>query len=177
VCDWNRIQCEQVEGRYFTFVNPQPNKGVFWFVGLAAELGRRRPEIPLLVVEGRGGADWLARTGLDLSGLTNLRRMAHTPDPRAFYRVSRAVLMPSLWQESFGRVAAEALINGIPVLASSRGALPDTLGQAGFVFDIPALYTPTSRIVPSAAEVKPWLVQLERLWDDDAWYAAQRQLC
>jgi glycosyltransferase involved in cell wall biosynthesis len=28
----------------------------------------------------------------------------------------------SLWRESFGRVAVEAMANGIPVLASDRGA-------------------------------------------------------
>ena len=35
--------------------------------------------------------------------------------------------MPSVWQESFGRVAAEAMINGIPVLGSTRGALPEVI--------------------------------------------------
>ena len=84
----------------------------------------------------------LARLPVDLSGLTNLNRMANTPDPRDFYRVSRVVLMPSLWRESLGRVAVEAMANGIPVLASDRGALPETLGEAGFVFTIPERYTP-----------------------------------
>ena len=85
----------------------------------------------------------------DLSGLTNLNRMANTPDPRDFYRVSRVVLMPSLWRESLGRVAVEAMANGIPVLASDRGALPETLGDAGFVFTIPERYTPASLAVPT----------------------------
>jgi glycosyltransferase involved in cell wall biosynthesis len=176
--NWERIiRCPEVRGQYVTFVNPQPHKGVFWFARLAYELGQRRPDIPLLVVEGRGGADWLRQTGLDLSGLTNLHRMATTPDPRHFYRVSRAVLMPSLWQESFGRVAAEALLNGIPVLASRRGALPETLGQAGFLFDVPECYTPESQRVPTAAEVEPWLDTLIRLWDDAAFYERQRERC
>ena len=70
--------------------------------------------------------------------------MANTPDPRDFYRVSRVVLMPSLWRESLGRVAVEAMANGIPVLASDRGALPETLGDAGFVLTIPERYTASS---------------------------------
>ena len=77
------------------------------------------------MVEGRGKADGLAGLPVDLSGLTNLHRMANTPDPRDFYRVSRVVLMPSLWRESLGRVPIEAMANGIPVLASDRGALPE----------------------------------------------------
>jgi glycosyltransferase involved in cell wall biosynthesis len=92
---------------------------------------------PLLIVEGRGKADGLAGLPVDLSGLTNLNRMANTPDPRDFYRVSRVILMPSLWRESLGRVPIEAMANGIPVLASDRGALPETLGDAGFVFTSP----------------------------------------
>ena len=148
---WDRLCCSQVEGRYVTFVNPQPHKGVFFFARLAWELGRRRPDIPLLIVEGRAPADCLGQTGLDLSSLRNLYRMPNTPDPREFYRVSRLVVMPSLWWESFGRVAAEALLNGIPVLASNRGSLPETLAGAGFLFDGPwatslfPSFRPTSR--------------------------------
>ncbi len=110
---FDRVVAKDPEPRYLTFVNPQPAKGVTVFARIAAELDRRRPDIPLLVVEGRGTADGLANAGLDLSGLKNLHRMANTPDPRDFYRVSRAVLMPSLWRETFGRVAAEALANGL----------------------------------------------------------------
>lgn len=174
---WDRVRCAEVEGRYATFVNPQPHKGVFVFARLAEVLGRRRPDIPLLVVEGRGKADWLARTGVDLGGLSNLHVMANTPDPRDFYRVSRALLVPSLWRESFGRIAAEALVNGVPVLASNRGALPEVLAHAGFLFDIPERYTPQSRHAPTAEEVAPWADALIRLWDDDRFYEAERRRC
>ena len=92
--------------------------------------------------------------------------MANTPDPRDFYRVSRVVLMPSLWRESLGRVPIEAMANGIPVLASYREALPETPGDAGFVFTIPDRCTPASSVVPTAQEVAPWVAVIERLWDD-----------
>jgi glycosyltransferase involved in cell wall biosynthesis len=140
---------------YVTFINPQPDKGVTVFARIALELGRRRPDIPLLVVEGRGTSDALADLPVDLLGLTNLHRMANTPDPRDFYRVSRVILMPSLWRESLGRVPIEAMANGIPVLASDRGALPETLGDAGFVFTIPEWCTTASGVVPTAQEVAP----------------------
>ena len=106
-------------------------------------------------MEGRGTSDALARLPVDLSGLTNLHRMANTPDPRDFYRVSRAVLVPSLWRESLGRVPMEAMVNGIPVLASDRGALPETLGNSGFLFTVPERYTPQSMEIPTAREVAP----------------------
>jgi glycosyltransferase involved in cell wall biosynthesis len=175
--DWARVRCPQVNGRYVTFVNPQPEKGVFVFARIAAELARRRPDIPLLVVEGRGTAGWLQRTGLDLGALGTISVMANTPDPRDFYQVSRLVLMPSLWWESFARVAAEALINGIPVLASRRGGLPETLHEAGFLFAVPERYTPQTRLVATAAEVAPWIDTILRLWDDEAFYQQERHRC
>ena len=127
----------------------------------------------MLVVEGRGGVSWLTRTGLDLRGVTNIYQMANTPDPRDFYKVSRVVLMPSLWQEALGRVAAEAMMNGIPVLGSNRGGLPEVLAEAGFIMNVPAKYTPESREVPTVAEVLPWIEKIIRLYDDPAFYEAE----
>jgi glycosyltransferase involved in cell wall biosynthesis len=175
--DWNRVRCPEGQPRYVTFVNPQPDKGVFVFARIAAELAKRRPDIPLLVVEGRGKAGWLEQTGLDVEALGNIFVMANTPDPRDFYKVSRLVLIPSLWWESFCRVAAESLINGIPVLASNRGGLPETLSEAGFLFEIPSQYTPQTRLVPSAEEVAPWIELILRLWDDEDFYQEERRRC
>jgi glycosyltransferase involved in cell wall biosynthesis len=40
-------------------------------------------------------------------------------------RASRAVLVPSLWEEGFGRVAAEALAFGRPVITTGHGGLAE----------------------------------------------------
>jgi len=172
----DRLMVDRPEPRFVTFINPQPEKGMSVFARIALELGQRRPDIPLLLVEGRGTSDALAGLEVDLSGLTNLNRMANTPDPRDFYRVSRVVLMPSLWRESLGRVPIEAMANGIPVLASDRGALPETLGDAGFVFTIPERITAANCAVPTAREVAPWVAVIERLWDDPEFEARHRAL-
>ncbi len=172
----DRVIAESPEPTYVTLINPQPDKGVTVFARIALELNERRPQIPLLIVEGRGTSEVLAKLPVDLSGLANLNRMANTPAPRDFYRVSRAVLMPSLWRESLGRVAIEAMANGIPVLASDRGALPETLGDAGFVFTLPDRCTPASGAVPTAREVAPWVAVVERLWDDPEFEARHRAL-
>ena len=58
--DWDRVRGEQRAPRFVTFVNPLPEKGVYPFGRIAHELGRRRPDIPLLVVEGRGTRVMLA---------------------------------------------------------------------------------------------------------------------
>ncbi|MCL2349486.1 MAG: glycosyltransferase, partial [Planctomycetaceae bacterium] len=140
------------------------------FAQIAKQLWERRPDIPLLVVEGRCGVDWLMQTGVDLRGVGNMSLMGNTPDPRDFYRVTKIMLVPSLFLESFGRVAAEAMINGIPVIGSNRGSLPEVIGDAGLTLDIPAKYTPETGIAPSVEEIKPWVDAVIELWDNAEQY-------
>jgi glycosyltransferase involved in cell wall biosynthesis len=173
--DRARVIADDPQPRYVTFVNPQIPKGAAIVVRIASELSARRPEIPFLIVEGRAGADDLSWLTRELPALENLHRMANTPDPRDFYRVSRIMLVPSLI-ENAALVAREALANGIPVLASDRGGLPETLGDAGFVFTIPERFTPASRVMPTAREVAPWVAAIERLWDDSEFEARHRAL-
>jgi glycosyltransferase involved in cell wall biosynthesis len=176
---WDRrgARAPEVRGEFVTFVNPEPVKGVAWFARIASELGRRRPDIRFLVVEGRGGASWLKRLGPAVGGLPEITVMRNTSRPADFYARSRAVLMPSLWEESFGRVAAEACDNGIPVVASTRGALPETLGDAGILFDVPKSYHTQLLDIPSPEEVAPWARAVERLWDDDAYRTEVSSRC
>jgi glycosyltransferase involved in cell wall biosynthesis len=173
--DFDRAKALRREPEYLTFVNPQPTKGLYVVARIAEQLGRRRPDIRMLVVEGRARGKSLEQTGLDLSWATNLFGTANTTDPRQFYAVTKVLLMPSLWNESFGLVAAEAMLNGIPVLASNRGALPETVGDGGLLFDIPARYTPHTTDVPTSEEVEPWLGAIVRLWDDESFYRQQSE--
>jgi glycosyltransferase involved in cell wall biosynthesis len=162
-----------------TFVNPEPRKGIHVFARIAEVLSRRRPDIPLLLVEGAGKASFLPKLGIDLSGAKNLRIVPNTPDARGLLAMTRLLLMPSLL-ENAGLVAMEAMLNGIPVLASNRGGLPETVGDAGFLFDIPAKYTLPVTLtlsqgergisIPTAEEVEPWVETIIRLWDDPAEY-------
>lgn len=176
---WNRARfwCPEIRGRFVTFVNPQPYKGAFWVARIAHHMGRRRPDIPFLIVEGRGKAEWLAQSGLDFSQHTNLRKMPNTADPRRFYRISHIVLVPSLCQEAHPRVAVESIINGIPVLASRRGGLPEILTDAGYLLDIPEKYTPQSLETPTVEEVEPWVRAIEDLWDIEMQWSHERKRC
>jgi len=175
VIDFHRVKVDDPRPQYLTFVNPQPTKGVFLFARIAEQLARRRPDIPILVVESRDRTRALERTGVDLSWANSLFGMANTTDPRKFYAVTKVLIMPSLWKESFGLVAAEAMINGIPVLASNRGALPEIVGDGGLLFDIPTRYTPQTKDVPTPEDVEPWVETIIRLWDDEAFYGQQSQ--
>lgn len=80
---------------------------------LAAEL-RSEPHVRLL--------GWVSRTEMD----------------RVWSQIDVLVL-PSLtmgrkWVEQFGRVLVEAMAAGVPVIGSSSGRIPDTVGDAGIIF-------------------------------------------
>jgi len=56
-------------------------------------------------------------------------------DLAQFYRGARVLAMPSIWPETFGVVAAEAMSHGVPVVASRIGALQETVrdGETGLL--------------------------------------------
>jgi glycosyltransferase involved in cell wall biosynthesis len=62
------------------------------------------------------------------SPLNNIQHLGWSAD--AAYPFSRAklVLVPSVWDEAFGRVAIEALLLKIPVVVANRGGLPEAVG-------------------------------------------------
>jgi glycosyltransferase involved in cell wall biosynthesis len=64
------------------------------------------------------------------------------------------------------------MLNGIPVLASDRGALPEVVGQGGKCLPIPNCYTSDSRSTPTRDEVTAWLEAMIELWDDPGKYDA-----
>ena len=80
---------------------------------------------------------------------------------RKVYRTAKLVLVPSQWRETWGRIVTEAHFNGIPVLASDRGGLPESVGPGGIV-------------VSSSAAISEWESALSRMWDDASEY---QRLC
>ena len=120
------------QGNRVLFVNPTPIKGVEIMFALAAAC----PDIPFLVSESWGlDPQWRAYCLQRAAHLPNIEWSAPSRDMRTAYARSRTLLMPSLWEESFGRTVVEAQINGIPVVASNRGALPDTVGAGGILVE------------------------------------------
>jgi glycosyltransferase involved in cell wall biosynthesis len=171
--DWSAVRPNQRNPEYLTFINPTLEKGAFPFARIADELGRRRPDIPLLVVESRGTRDTLAACGLEPGAHCNICFMPHTSDPRRFWGITKIGLMPSLCWETQGLVAVEAMINGIPVIASDRGAIPETLGDSGFLLRLPVRLTSETKTLPTVEEMEPWVETIIRLWDDHALYSVK----
>lgn len=114
------------------FVNPTQIKGVEIMFTLAEAC----PDIPFLVSESWGlNPHWRDYCLQRARELPNITWNAPTRDMRSLYALARTLLMPSLWEESYGRTVVEAQINGIPVVASNRGALPEVVGAGGLLVD------------------------------------------
>jgi glycosyltransferase involved in cell wall biosynthesis len=175
--EWAEVEAPEEMRRFVTFVNPSLPKGSMMFARIAATLGAARPDIPILVVQSATGAGLLNDIpGLDFGRYPHILAAPPTRLPAEFFALTRILLVPSAFQEPFGRVAAEALINGIPPLVSDRGALPETVGRGGRVLPLPPWLTDATRELPSPEEARPWCEAICALWDDAAAYkdAAQR---
>jgi glycosyltransferase involved in cell wall biosynthesis len=138
------------------FVNTVQRKGL----EIAFAMAEARPDIRFDFVR-----SWILN-GDEVRELERRARaagniMLHPPvrDMRPLYASARVVLVPSQWEEAWGRVATEAHVNGIPVLGSDRGGLPQAIGPGGI-------------IVSATAPLSDWIAALSRLWDDSDAYAA-----
>lgn len=164
--------------KYITLVNPAPEKGLAIFVKLAMAYHQKHPEQRFLVVKSVGnyqrciaalhyadGAPFL------VSGAPNPIPMIdvaeHTDDIRLVYALSKVVVTPSVWHESWGCVATEAIFNDIPVLASKSGGLPEAVREGGILLDAPASTQKDYNCLPNDAEIAPWVEALERLVNED----------
>lgn len=158
------------------FVNPTLSKGAALVIRLALALEKRRPDIVIEVVESRGKwrdvlEQMTAAWGEPRTALSNVVVTANTSDMRPIYARARVLLAPSLWWESFGRVVAEAMLNGIPAIVTQRGGLPEVIGKAGVTLQLQEQsYQPPYSQVPSAQQLLPVLERIERLFDDEALY-------
>lgn len=172
----NDVIAEEREPIFFVAVNPSVEKGAFFLARLAEEVASRRPDLPMLFIESRGSAGALVRAGLaggfDLRRHESLMFAPATATPAEIFRGARVLLAPSVWEEPFGRVAAEALLNGVPPIVSDRGGLPEAANGGGFVQPLPAELTLDTRTPVAPAAVDPWVELIAQLADDDAFYAA-----
>jgi len=168
--EWAEILAPIEDRTHVTMVNPSLMKGGALFARLAERLGTERPDIPVLAVLSTPMSYVIGEFGIDFDRFPHFLGMPPVPRPADFLALTRLLLVPSVVVEAFGRVAAEAMINGIPPLVGNRGALPETVDGGGRVLPIPDWMTETGRELPSADEVAPWFDAVCELWDDPARY-------
>ena len=166
----SRLGPEAREHGLITMVNPSGAKGGTLFFRLVEMAAQQRPDLTFLALESRSSKETWTKAGLEIGILPNLWWLVNQRQMHRVYARTTILLVPSFWQESSARVAAEAQLAGIPVLASRRGGIPDQLNGAGFLFDLPERCTKNFGAIPTREEVQPWLDTILRLVDDDAFY-------
>jgi len=145
-----------------TLINGSVEKGVDLFMELAGSFPRR----DFAVVRW-----WLAdRTLAALVRFPNVRLLEPADEIDEILRRTKVLLMPSLLPETFGLSAVEAMLRGIPVLASDLGGLPEaTLGVAPLL-PVRPVEVRDGEFVAPPQEAGPWREALGRLLDDPSSY-------
>lgn len=131
------------------FVNPRPYKGL----DIALELAKHRRDVNFLFVR----TVRPKRSPKDSLRYENIRYVGPVRDMRSVYSLARLVLAPSVCEETWGRIATEAHVSGIPVLASTQGGLPESVGDGGIC-------------LPLSASAGEWQKAFNQLWDNEATY-------
>lgn len=132
----------------------EPEKGLGQFLDATRSLGCRP------VVVGAGSMAGIAR-GVDYRG-----ELAHTEVLEILGR-ARVTVVPSLWQEPFGRVAAESLGCGTPIIVSDAGGLRG-IGDPACSQVVPAGDTGALALVIQEAMSRPY-------WATEARQASHRR--
>lgn len=159
------------ENSFVTMVNPSLIKGISIFL----ELARRLPKVQFAAV-----CTW-ATTPADrfaLSEFPNVRILEPDENIENILAQSRVVLVPSLWAEAFGLIVVEAMLRGIPVIASDVGGLREAKLGIDYLLPVVPIKAYEERrdtamlkvpIVPHQ-EINPWLDALRRLISDRTHY-------
>jgi glycosyltransferase involved in cell wall biosynthesis len=94
----------------------------------------RQTELPI-----RFAGDYSAMHGLVRSAPKNAKFLGRMDRYQLaeFYQKARFLVAPSICYETFGLTVAEAMMNGLPVIASRIGALPELVedGRTGFLVE------------------------------------------
>ena len=142
----------------------EPRKNVGVLLDAYIRVLARRPTLPRLVLAGRATADaseWLARLRTaPLAGRVTHLGYVLDAGREELYRTAQVLVMPSL-DEGFGLPALEAMSAGVPVIVSSRGSLPEVVGDAGAQFD-PADVNALADAIERAVADRAWAMQSAR---------------
>jgi glycosyltransferase involved in cell wall biosynthesis len=152
-------------------INPCAVKGISIFLRLAERLPGRE----FGVVPGWGTTAGDRRA---LERLPNVRFLPNAPSIDEVLAQTRVLLMPSLWHEGFGLIVMEAMLRGIPVVASDAGGLREAKCGTGFVVPVRTIerYEPAfdehgmPQPVIVENDIEPWAAALGELLGDRAVY-------
>jgi glycosyltransferase involved in cell wall biosynthesis len=114
------------------------------------------PDVEFMGVE--GGYD----SQIKDTSIHNIKYVPNTPHIQELYEQTRILLVPSA-EESWGRVAVEAMSSGIPVLANPTPGLREACGQAG--------------IFVERENIAQWVNEIRKLLTDKHYYKKTSDTC
>ena len=166
--------CANFDRGLIGMLNPCAVKGISIFREVAARL----PEVSFGVVPGWG------TTAEDRRSLERLANVEFLPNARRIDDLlarMRLLLMPSLWYEGFGLIAMEAMLRGLPVVASNSGGLEEAKRGTGYVIPVATIerYEPVydehsmPRPVVPPNDAQPWVAAVRELLTDAEAYARE----
>ena len=135
---WRPRSAPAYKGHILFVGSIEPRKNLPTLLRAYRSLANHRADTPELVLAGQispTGIDELKE--LEASPLNNkVRVLGYVSRDQCYdlYRRASMVVLPSL-DEGFGLPALEAMTVGVPVVAANRGALPETVGDAGTLVD------------------------------------------
>jgi glycosyltransferase involved in cell wall biosynthesis len=148
---------------YVTMINPCVAKGLDIFLGLA----RSFPSVEFAAVPTWGADDGVIRS---LRETRNVRLLEPADDIEEILAQTRVLIAPSLWPETLGYVVIEAMLRGVPVLASDIGGLAEAKLGVDYLLPVrPAERGPDGYVSPEQ-DLGPWTAALEEVLGDAARY-------
>lgn len=117
------------ENEFITIINPSGVKGIDIFIGIAD----RFPNIAFAAVP-----TWATKEEdiIKLKKYKNITILSPENDVDIIYKKTKILLVPSLWGESFGQVVVEAMLRGIPVIASKIGGLTEAIQGCDYTIPV-----------------------------------------
>ncbi len=156
---------------FVLMVNPCAVKGLPIFAAVA----RAMPEVAFAALPGWGTTD---EDRAELHAIPNVTTLEPVRRIEEVLERTRVLMMPSLWYEGFGLIVMEAMLRGIPVVASDSGGLAEAKRGTGFVMPVTPIreYLPTfdeaqmPRPVIAEQPVGRWTDAIRSLVSDRAVY-------
>lgn len=150
------------------FVNPTMHKGRALVARMLEMLAAQKIAIPFeVIVSDAPKAEFRAMLSPEAESLVTFS--GPYADPKEFWGRAKIAVVPSVI-EAFGRVAVEAVLNGVPVIGPNMGGVPEAMGEGGIALPIPKSMATAMDELPSEEDALPWVQALVDLWFDEVRY-------